>query len=445
VRTSPTLARILPLLTALAATLGLFCAPAMALHPQDGPHADLRVSVDAEGVTFQIGLNLAFIDEAVSFPREALEEVAEVEMRAMEAALRAFVASEVVVRVDGEVIQPAIDRYDFFSDPEPWMLGAFPRYGARALMRAALVVRYASPDPQVVEVTWPTYPRDRVAAELEGATGPDGLPPFMVLECLVQSSDGTVKIMPFSKPRPTIEWHADESGDSRYAAVPPTPEASEPMRVSLLGLVLLAAGVPAALVCMKQKGTATGVVMLFVALVAGASAALVLPAVRVAVPGTGGDLELPDEQRVASIFEPLHANLYRAFDHGSEEEVYDALERSVSGPLLKDLYTQVYNSLVDAEQGGMLGIVTGVEPEKLTVESIAVGEDGRARIDVVHRWQVEGTVYHWGHSHTRVHEYEALYTLAGLEQGWRIVGQQMRQQRRIDDDGQAPGRALEAF
>ena len=434
------------LIAIVAALLGLTSiAAADTVHPQDGPHADLRLMIDGRGVGFQVGLNLAFIDEAISVPREATDQLAQIEVEALEAALREFMATQVVVEVDGRVIPPTIDKYDFFDEPEPWMVGAFPRYGARALIRSAIHARYDAPNPQVVKVTWPTYPRDRVAAELEGATGPDGLPPFMVIECLVQSSDGTVKIMPFSRPRPTIEWHADESGDSRYAAVPPVPTPSEPMRVSLLGLVLLAVGVPASLVAMKQKGAAVGAVMLVVALGSSVAAAFVLPAMLVAVPGTGGKLELPSEERVAAIFEPLHANLYKAFDHGSEEEIYDALERSVSGPLLKTLYTQVYNSLVDAEQGGMLGIVTGVEPEKLEVQSISVDEQGRARIDVLHRWQVEGTVYHWGHSHTRVHEYEAVYTLAGLEQGWRIVDQKMRQQRRIDDDGQAPERSLEAF
>ena len=414
-------------------------------HPQDGPHADLRVMIDGQGVGFQVGINLAFIDEAVAVPREASDQVAPVEADAIESALRAFMAERVVVEVDGRVVDPEIDQYHFFDEPEPWMVGAFPKYGARALIRAAIHANYSVPNPQVVKVTWPTYPRDRVAAELEGATGPDGGAPFMVLECLVQSSDGTVKIMPFSRPKPTIEWHADESGESRYAAVPAVPAPSEPMRVSLLGLVLLALGVPAGLIVAKRKGAATGFVVVLLAVVSGVGAAMVLPAARVAVPGTGGELDLPDRQRVAAIFEPLHANLYKAFDHGSEEEIYDALERSVSGPLLKDLYTQVYNSLVDAEQGGMLGIVTGVEPMGLKVESISMDEDGRARLDVTHRWQVEGTVYHWGHSHTRVHEYQAMYTLAGLEQGWRIVGQQMREQRRIDDDGVAPERGLEAF
>jgi hypothetical protein len=215
------------------------------------------------------------------------------------------------------------------------------------------------------------------------------------------------------------------------------------MRVSLLGLGLMAVGVPASVVVLKQKGRPAGVASLFAALVASASAALVLPAWRAPIPGTGGQLQLPSDADVAAIFEPLHANLYKAFDHGSEGEIYDALERSVSGPLLGTLYTQVYNSLVQAEQGGMLGIVTGVKPLSLEVQSIQVDKQGRAIIDATHRWSVEGTVYHWGHSHTRVHEYEAVYTLAGLEQGWRIVGQQMREQRRVDEDGQMADRQAE--
>ena len=325
------------------------------------------------------------------------------------------------------------------------MVGAFPTYGARALIRAAMVVRYEAEDPQVVEVTWPTYPRDRVAAELEGATGPDGLAPFMVLECLVQTSDGGVEIMRFSEASPTLEWHADETGASRFAAVPRAPTRGEPVSLSLLGVGLLLLGLAAAAIVARKSGALPGVVTLLAAVAAGVAGALVLPMARTPVPGTSGQLQLPGTESVAGIFEPLHANLYKAFDHGSEGEIYDALERSVSGPLLKDLYTQVYNSLVQAEQGGMLGIVTGVEPMDLEVQSIEVDEAGRARIDVLHRWRVEGTVYHWGHSHTRVHEYEAIYTLAGLDQGWRIVDQQMRQQRRVDEDGLAPASSLEAF
>lgn len=427
---------ILTLLCCLAA------GPSAVAHPQDGPHADLRLAIDGKGVTFQVGLNLAFMDEAVPMSREALDQIAPVEAQALEQAMREFMATRVVVEIDGRVVQPDIQQYQFFDEPEPWMIGVFPKFGARALIRCAITARYEADDPQIVKVTWPTYPRDQVAAEMEGLTGPDGKAPFMVLEALVQTSDGTVDIMPFSRAKPTIEWHADESGDSRYARVPPTPTPAEPLRLSLLGLVLLLLGVRAAIVVRQKHGSLLGLATLLAAIASGAAAAVLLPLLALPIPGTGGRLPLPSDDRAAAIFEPLHENLYRAFDYGNEGEIYDALERSVSGPLLKTLYTQVYNSLVQAEQGGMLGIVTGVEPLDLQVQTIATDDQGRARIDVKHRWSVEGTVYHWGHSHTRVHEYEAIYTLAALDQGWRIVDQQMLEQRRVDEDGlvDEPGR-----
>ena len=48
------------------------------------------------------------------------------------------------------------------------------------------------------------------------------------------------------------------------------------------------------------------------------------------------------------------------------------------------------------------------------------------------RWQVEGVVYHWGHSHSRLNEYRARYTVASVSQGWRIVGVEPLEQRRVD-------------
>ncbi len=416
-----------------------------AAHPQDGPHADLRLAIDGQGVTFQVGLNLAFMDEAVGQSRESIDRIDPVEAEALEQAMRDFMASNVVVEIDGEVIEPDIQQYDFFDEPEPWMIGVFPKYGARALIRCAIVARYQSSDPQVVKVTWPTYPRDRVAAELEGMTGPDGLAPFMVLEALLQTSDGTVDIMPFSHAKPTVEWYADQSGDARYATIPPTPVAGEPLRLSLVGVILLLVGLQAAFIVMRKKNVLAGAAILVAAVASGAAAAIVMPLLAVPIPGTARGPALPSNEQAAAIFEPLHENLYKAFDYGSEGEIYDGLERSVSGPLLESLYTQVYNSLVQAEQGGMLGIVTGVEPIDLSVLAISTDNQGRARIEARHRWSVEGTVYHWGHSHTRVHEYEADYTIAALDQGWRIVGQQMLEQRRVDEDGVASSTERESF
>ncbi|MFI4897394.1 MAG: hypothetical protein ACIARR_06180 [Phycisphaerales bacterium JB059] len=56
--------------------------------------------------------------------------------------------------------------------------------------------------------------------------------------------------------------------------------------------------------------------------------------------------------------------------------------------------------------------------------------------DATHRWRVDGTVYHWGHSHTRTIEYLARYEIAGLDKGWRFVGHEVLEQTRLDPGGQ---------
>ena len=151
----------------------------------------------------------------------------------------------------------------------------------------------------------------------------------------------------------------------------------------------------------------------------------------VPIPGTAPSAAPIAPERAEAVFEPLHANLYRAFDYTDESDIYDALEMSVSGPLLESLYKQIYQSLIDAENDGLLGVVTGVDPIGLEVlESPA--EAGPDRFDVRHRWRVAGTVYHWGHSHTRVNEYEADYVVEVVDGAWRITGNMVREQRRLD-------------
>jgi len=416
------------------------------LHPQDGPHTDLRIAVEPDGVRFAAGLNLAFLDEALDVPRESLDSVADVEVPAIEAALRDYFREKVVVAIDGVPVTPVIESFQFFNDPEPGMMGIFPRFGARALMRGAIIARYkALAQPQTVAITWPTYPPDLLAVELEGTTGPDGGPPAMVIEAQIQAL-GELEIIRFSEAKPTVTWYADEGGEARYQDVPPPPTPKPPATVSALGLALVLASLAGAGAAVLRLGPRRG-------LVAGAAmasfalaAALTLgPVAPVAIPGTGGGAPPVTPERARAIFEPLHANMYRAFDYTDEGDIYDALERSVDGPLLAELYDQIYTSLVQAEQGGMLGIVTGVEPLETTLAdtptSTPTSTDGPPTIGLTHRWRVSGTVYHFGHSHTRVHEYQADYTLAAREGSWRIVGHRLRSQRRLDDGGQPMGDA----
>ena len=65
--------------------------------------------------------------------------------------------------------------------------------------------------------------------------------------------------------------------------------------------------------------------------------------------------------------------------------------------------------------------------------------DDAPGFSIVTRWQVEGAVFHWGHSHWRTNEYRARYGVTATEAGWRISDSQVLEQRRIDAQPIPPG------
>lgn len=128
-----------------------------------------------------------------------------------------------------------------------------------------------------------------------------------------------------------------------------------------------------------------------------------------------------------ALFTDLHRNIYAAFDQPDPEAIYDTLARSVDGPLLEQIYDEVYESLILAEDGGARTRITAVEVESAEVQP-EIPEGGGFEIKA--RWKVVGEVAHWGHGHRRTNQYTALYTVAPRPAGWRIVGTRLLDQSR---------------
>lgn len=153
----------------------------------------------------------------------------------------------------------------------------------------------------------------------------------------------------------------------------------------------------------------------------------------------GGGPRLPDVVEAEAIFRPLHANVYRAFDYVEESDIYDALDRSVDGPFLETLYRTIFRGLVMQEEGGAVARVTEVRPLEIEVGDIVMeeGEDGleRPAFTVSCRWQVDGVVSHWGHSHERTNEYFADWDVVEGPDGWQLTGAEIREQDRLEEEG----------
>jgi len=155
---------------------------------------------------------------------------------------------------------------------------------------------------------------------------------------------------------------------------------------------------------------------------------------------TEGDALTDEELR--AIFELLHQNIYRAFDYERDEEIYDALSQSVTGPLLDWTFQEMFRSLILQDEGGAKAKVSVVKPlswertplngrERRALSSSESGEAERViqetgAFGVRYRWRVIGEVTHWGHSHRRVNDYEARYAVAHGPEGWRIFSARSR-------------------
>lgn len=148
------------------------------------------------------------------------------------------------------------------------------------------------------------------------------------------------------------------------------------------------------------------------------------------------------DEALRSIFELLHQNIYRAFDYERDEEIYDALSESVTGPLLDWTFQELFRSLILQDEGGAQAKVSLVKPlswERTSLNerelSALTGAEEPATLKraqqvgafaVLYRWRVVGEVSHWGHSHRRVNDYEARYAVAHGPKGWRIFSARSR-------------------
>ena len=147
---------------------------------------------------------------------------------------------------------------------------------------------------------------------------------------------------------------------------------------------------------------------------------------------------IPPAAQAVETFNELQRNIYRAFDYAKEEDVYDALAHSVSGPLLDRIYNDVYDSLILREEGGAVCRVEQVD----ILQSDFLGADeslGHPNYRVRSTWDVHGKVRHWGHTHGRSNRYTAEYQVQAEDARWFISAIRVLKQERLVKE--APGQA----
>ncbi len=158
-----------------------------------------------------------------------------------------------------------------------------------------------------------------------------------------------------------------------------------------------------------------------------AAAALVVLVVASGVSFRAGRAAAIDEERSGQIVGTLLHNVYRAFDYRKEGAVYDALARSITGDLLTQTYLETKQSLELRSQGGAQVKVNDVD----VIECRLRPSGGGIGFVADCRWNVTGSVGHWGHIHQRRNQYNAVVTVRAVDGVWRITGMELISEERL--------------
>ena len=314
------------------------------------------------------------------------------------------------VQIDGIPIKPVLQRLQFFGlDIKDFAQGAKPRRVSAYQARLGIILSYpAKAPPNRVRMTWKTY-HDSA--------------PFLRSIIYDRNLKPTEEF--FVKDKPRFEWAREGNPPTAHSFELKqlvTPSSSSISQTSLL-----------------LFGAAPLLALLLYSLIPndypirkGASLVGFCACAIAGVCFWNSPSERPplDEKLITAHASALLQNIYRAYDYQNESDVYDALEHSVTGNLLEDLFLEIQSGLRMQEQGGAIARVKRVE-----VGEIGLAENSRHdphAIDLDATWRVTGTVEHWGHIHTRENEYFARMKISTTPEGrGRIVGFEVTDEKRV--------------
>ena len=316
-----------------------------------------------------------------------------------------FLAGHLALKIDGAPAEPVLDRINFLRrtlrtstviDP-PEELSVF------TAQLGAIFIVPRDGLPEEAAVTWDLF-SEKISAVPAAATDEAGPMPSTL-----------------SAEDPVLQWR----NFLKNPTVPTMVGVEAPPRVSTRVLAMAGWGGVLALISilgwggmrLVRKRAVSWVAMTAIVLFVAASGLAFRASMAANV----------DDERSARIVGTLLHNVYRAFDYRKEGVVYDALARSISGELLTQAYLETKRSLELSNQGGARVKVNDVEI--VACRSRPSGESAGFVAEC--RWNVTGSVGHWGHIHQRRNQYNARVTVRAVDGAWRITGMEVLSEERL--------------
>jgi len=375
------------------ATLPITARPAASKTPAtlDKPFVTF-LTIEPYEVRFEVMATGHAVADMLTFPLKDPRSIQVSEQATMKEQMLRSLAPRFTLRIDGQTTAPALQSADFLT---LGAAGAFTRTEAvdEAMDTAILGLTFAYPltsPPNTLDLTWSQLPT-------EGSEFP-----ITILE------PAGITGHAFSSSNPELNWEnrSDELRPSTIAAV----DVDRPTW-AILTFLLLVAG----LILMARSKEKIGYVCLVLALVSA-------PFIRSTQP-FASPLQ---EEESGQVIEELLANIYRSFDFRQESTIYDQLAISVTGDQLSEIYLGQRRALELENRGGARARVDNVEVE--SIQSLQPAGDG---VDVHARWNVSGSVNHFGHTHYRQNAYDAILHLIPIDGAWKIASIEVNDEKRI--------------
>jgi hypothetical protein len=319
--------------------------------------------------------------------------------------IAAFLLTRMELTIDGARVEPQLQRINFLKRTLKSSIVIDPAEELDAIS-ATLGVIYSVPTealPQEATLTWNLFsPKMQVVRA--AATDEAGPLPYKL------RPDDNVLVWKNYLKNPTIP---------AIRALAP-PETSRLIRIPVGTIVCLLVCVPLMLAIGRKRGrwvvgAAGGITC--------ACALLIYPYLTISCPVP----TVPEQtdEAVTNLISGLLENVYTSFDFREESTIYDALDHSLVGELLTDVYLQTKKSLELASQGGAQVQVKGIDLESVEFEPLANG------VMATCAWRVMGSVGHWGHIHQRVNRYRARLNVQPVDGVWKITELEMQDAERV--------------
>ena len=368
---------------------------------------------------FEILVPLLTLETWLPLQREEADYLSVAEQDAMEKALPGFLQEVCHTHIDGMEITAQLDRLDFFTlDIRDFAKKQERKKVGVANARVGMILSF------------PTKGNFQ-SASLEWSFFNEVTP---LLNTMTYVFDQPGERFFFTDNERTWQWqspkHASGPQVSSWLSLPPVPSMPT-MPLSLLFLLAAFSGGAFAL----KRNWKIAVPLL----VLGAWFGWWNPVwQQMVIPHPTKEAPLPTPPEQNKIAEVLLRNIYRSFDYLQDADVYSALSRSADGDYLEKLYLQIKKGLILTEQGGAHSRVRNVQ----WLESEPTSHLMRAQsFSLSVKWEITGTVEHWGHIHTRRNAYRAELEVKAVDDEWKLVDLEVLDEDQVESSTQLRGSA----